>query len=168
MSVCWKESRTTKKKENPELDTIFLHCINHQEALCKTVLQLDHVVKQVIKIVIFIRAKGLRLSLSIRFIPGGKWCRAPRLTLLLQYPLVKFWESGSFLELKGKANDFPKLKDAHWLCDLHSVWTYWHAWMSWTTSYKVIINLCMKCIQTWKPSRSNHKLQANNSHISPC
>lgn len=33
------------KEDNPEQEVIFIHCIIHQEALCKSVLQLDHVVK---------------------------------------------------------------------------------------------------------------------------
>lgn len=41
------------KEENPELDIIFLHCIIHQEVLCKSVLQLDHVVKVVVKLASF-------------------------------------------------------------------------------------------------------------------
>ncbi|CAF91246.1 unnamed protein product, partial [Tetraodon nigroviridis] len=47
------------KEDNPEQEVIFLHCIIHQEALCKSVLQLDHVVKPVVKLVSFIRARGL-------------------------------------------------------------------------------------------------------------
>lgn len=46
------------KEDNPEQEVILLHCIIHQEALCKSVLQLDHVVKPVVKLVNFIRARG--------------------------------------------------------------------------------------------------------------
>jgi len=38
---------------------IFLHCIIHQEVLCKNVLDMRHVVDPVVKIVNFIRARGL-------------------------------------------------------------------------------------------------------------
>ena len=38
---------------------IFLHCIIHQEVLCKNVLNMRHVVGPVVKIVHFIRARGL-------------------------------------------------------------------------------------------------------------
>ena len=47
------------KEANPER-VIFLHCIIHQEALCKSGLQFDHVVKPVVKLVNFIRARGLQ------------------------------------------------------------------------------------------------------------
>lgn len=35
------------KEVNPEMDSdvIFLHCLIHQEASCKSILQLDHVIK---------------------------------------------------------------------------------------------------------------------------
>ncbi|GAA6218713.1 toll-like receptor 7 [Lates japonicus] len=42
------------KEDKPEQEVIFLHCIIHQEALCKSVLQLDHIVKPVVKLVNFI------------------------------------------------------------------------------------------------------------------
>ena len=47
------------KDDNPNSDLIFLHCIIHQESLCKSVLQLDHVTKTVVKLVNLIRARGL-------------------------------------------------------------------------------------------------------------
>ena len=40
-------------------ELIFLHCIIHQEVLCKKVLDMKHVVDPVVKIVNFIRARGL-------------------------------------------------------------------------------------------------------------
>lgn len=42
------------KEENPNQDVIFLHCIIHQESLCKPILQLNHVVNPVVKLVNFI------------------------------------------------------------------------------------------------------------------
>lgn len=45
------------KNENPDQDVIFLHCIIHQESLCKSVLQLNHVVNSVVKLVNFMRAR---------------------------------------------------------------------------------------------------------------
>ena len=48
------------KEENPDQDVIFLHCIIHQESLCKSILQLNHVVNPVVKLVKFIRARGLQ------------------------------------------------------------------------------------------------------------
>jgi len=49
--------RVTEVDCNREL--IFLHCIIHQEVLCKNVLDMKHVVDSVIKIVNFIRTRGL-------------------------------------------------------------------------------------------------------------
>ncbi|XP_055789483.1 general transcription factor II-I repeat domain-containing protein 2-like [Salvelinus fontinalis] len=42
------------KEENPDQDVILLHCIIHQESLCKSVLQLNHVVDPGVKLVNFI------------------------------------------------------------------------------------------------------------------
>lgn len=56
------------KEENPNQDVIFLHCIIHQESLCKSILQLNHVVNPVIKLVNFIRAKGLQHRQFIKFL----------------------------------------------------------------------------------------------------
>ena len=53
---------------NPEQEVIFLHCVIHQEALCKSVLQLDHVVKTAVKLVNFIRARGLQHLKFITFL----------------------------------------------------------------------------------------------------
>ncbi len=48
------------KAETPNTEElIFLHCIIHQEALCKSVLKLENVVKVVVKLVNFIRARAL-------------------------------------------------------------------------------------------------------------
>jgi hypothetical protein len=44
---------------NPDQKMIFLHCIIHQEMLCKCVLKISHVVDTVTKVVNFIRAKYL-------------------------------------------------------------------------------------------------------------
>ena len=56
------------KEDNLEQQVIFLHCIIHVEALCKSVLQLDHVVKPVVKLVNVIRARGLHHRQFINFL----------------------------------------------------------------------------------------------------
>lgn len=43
------------KEENPDQHVISLHCIIHQESLCKSVSQLNHVVNPVVKLVNFIQ-----------------------------------------------------------------------------------------------------------------
>ncbi|KAF7709135.1 hypothetical protein HF521_015985 [Silurus meridionalis] len=55
-------------EENPEQDVIFLHCIIHQESLCTSILQLNHVVNPVVKPVNFIRARGLQHRQFIKFL----------------------------------------------------------------------------------------------------
>ena len=40
-------------------ELIFLNCIIHQEVLCRKVLNMQHVVILVVKIINFIRARGL-------------------------------------------------------------------------------------------------------------
>lgn len=56
------------KEENPDQDVIFLHCIIHQESLCKSVLHLNHVENPVVKLVNFIRARGLQHRQFITFL----------------------------------------------------------------------------------------------------
>ena len=56
------------KEENPDQDVILLHCIIHQESLCKSVLQLNHVLDPVVKLVNFIRARELNHHQFITFL----------------------------------------------------------------------------------------------------
>ena len=44
---------------NAEQKLVFIHCIIHQQALCKSVVKLSHVVDVVATTVIFIRARAL-------------------------------------------------------------------------------------------------------------
>uniref|UniRef100_A0A8C8R4R6 Uncharacterized protein n=1 Tax=Pelusios castaneus TaxID=367368 RepID=A0A8C8R4R6_9SAUR len=115
------------KEENPDQDVIFLHCIIHQESLCKSVLQLNRVVNPVVKLVNCIRAKGLQHRQFITFLEETDADHQD----LLYYSRVRWlslgkvfkqvWdlkeEIGTFLELKGKSDDFPELSDKKWLCD---------------------------------------------------
>lgn len=104
------------KEENPEQDVIFLHCLIHQESLCKSALQLNHVVNPVVKLVSFIRARGLQHRQFITFLEEID-------TLPLSCPLVfqLIWdlkeEIGAFLEFNEKSDEFPELRDQNWLCD---------------------------------------------------
>nr|KAF6285886.1 hypothetical protein mMyoMyo1_009457 [Myotis myotis] len=106
------------KEENPNQDVIFLHCIIHQESLCKSILQLNHVVNPVVKLVNFIRAKGLQHRQFIKFLEETD---ADHHDLL--YHSRVCWLSlgkediGAFLKLKGKSDEFTELSDKNWLCD---------------------------------------------------
>lgn len=51
--------------ENPDQDALFLPCTLHLESLCKSLLQLNHVLNPVLTLVNFIRARGTRHRQSI-------------------------------------------------------------------------------------------------------
>ncbi|XP_027861956.1 general transcription factor II-I repeat domain-containing protein 2-like [Xiphophorus couchianus] len=115
------------KEENPDQDVIFLHCIIHQESLCKSVLQLNHVVDPVVKLVNFIRARGLNHCQFIAFLEETDADHHDLLYhsrvrwLSLGKVCQRVWELKeeirSFLELMGKSDEFPELSDEDWLCD---------------------------------------------------
>ncbi|XP_059827475.1 general transcription factor II-I repeat domain-containing protein 2-like [Hypanus sabinus] len=115
------------KDENPDQDVIFLHCIIHQESLCKSVLQLNHVVNPVIKLVNFIRARGLQHRQFIMFLEETDADHQDLLYhsrvrwLSLGKVFQRVWELkeeiGAFLELLRKAGEFPELSNKSWLCD---------------------------------------------------
>lgn len=115
------------KEENPEQEVIFLHCIIHQESLCKSVLKLSHVVNPVIKLVNCIRAKGLQHRQFIAFLEETDADHQDLLYhsrvrwLSLGKVFKRVWDLkeaiDTFLELKGKSDDFPELSNKNWLCD---------------------------------------------------
>ena len=47
------------KEDNPDSNVIALHCLLHQESLCKSALNLSHVIKPVVNVVNTIRARAL-------------------------------------------------------------------------------------------------------------
>ena len=115
------------KKESPDQDVVFLHSIIHQESLCKSVLKLNHVPNTVVKVVNFIRARGLQHRQFISFL---KETDADHQNLLyhsrvrwlsLGKVFQRVWELkgeiNTFLELVGKSDEFPELSDKNWLCD---------------------------------------------------
>ncbi|XP_033842309.1 general transcription factor II-I repeat domain-containing protein 2-like [Periophthalmus magnuspinnatus] len=115
------------KEENPEQDVIFLHCIIHQESLCKSVLQFSHVTNPVVKLVNFIRARGLQHRQFIAFLEETDADHQDLLYhsrvrwLSLGKVFQRVWdlkeEIGAFLEFVGKSDEFPELSDQNWLCD---------------------------------------------------
>ena len=111
---------------DPEQKLLFIHCIIHQQSLCKSVLKLSHVVDVVTTTVNFIRARGLNhrefVSLleeeesehgDVRYHTAVRW-------LSLGKVLKRFWDLKSeikaFCEKKGK--DIPELSDMGWIADL--------------------------------------------------
>ena len=115
------------KEENPDQDVIFLHCIIHQEVLCKSILQLNHVMNPVIKLVNFIRARGLQHRQFIAFLEETDADHQDLLYhsrvrwLSLGKVFQRVWELKeeitAFLELMGRSDEFPELSDKNWLCD---------------------------------------------------
>nr|XP_024660227.1 general transcription factor II-I repeat domain-containing protein 2-like [Maylandia zebra] len=115
------------KDENPDQNVIFLHCIIHQESLCKSVLQLIHVVNPVVKLVNFIRARGLQHRQFIAFLEATDADHQDLLYhscvrwLSLGEVFQRVWELkeeiGVFLEQQGKTDEFPELSNKSWMCD---------------------------------------------------
>ncbi|XP_077434746.1 general transcription factor II-I repeat domain-containing protein 2A-like [Vanacampus margaritifer] len=115
------------KEQNPEQDVIFLHCIIHQESLCKSVLHLNHVVDPVVKLVNFIRARGLNHRQFVTLLEETDADHQDLLYhsrvrwLSLGRVLQRVWELkeeiSSFLELMGKSEEYSELSDVNWLSD---------------------------------------------------
>ena len=63
-----KRLQDKMKEENFGMDITFLHCIIHQEALCKSVLQLNYVVKAVVKMINNKKGRGLHHRQFIKYI----------------------------------------------------------------------------------------------------
>ena len=113
------------KDETPDKDVIFLHCIIHQESLCKSVLKLNHVANTVVKVVNSIRARGLQHRQFISFLEKTDADHQD----LLYHSRVHWLSLGkvfqrelkgginAFLALVGKSEEFPELSDKNWLCD---------------------------------------------------
>ena len=76
------------KEESLDQVVISLHCIIHQESLCKSVLKLNHGANTVVKVINL-------TAPSVYFVPKGNRCRSQGLTLPLSCPLVKFGQSVS-------------------------------------------------------------------------
>ncbi|XP_063802305.1 general transcription factor II-I repeat domain-containing protein 2B-like [Pseudophryne corroboree] len=114
-------------EKNPELKIVFLHCIIHQEVLCKSVLKLSNVVDTVTKVVNYIRARGLNHRQFVALLEETEAEHTDILYhtnvrwLSLGNVLKRVWELreqiGVFLNMKGKEPDFPQLKNKDWLSD---------------------------------------------------
>ena len=109
-------------------ELIFLHCIIHQEVLCKKVLDMKHVVDSVVKIANFIRAKGLNHRQFITLledcdsnhsgVPYHTTVRWLSVKKVLRRILDLKTEILLFSEIKRKDKDYLQLKQSEWLSDL--------------------------------------------------
>ena len=106
-------------------ELLFLHCIIHQEVLCEKVLNMKHVVNPIIKMVNFIRARGLNHRQFTSLLEdcnsdhSGVPYHTPVRWLSLGKVLRRVWDLKTqiqqFLEMKGKY--FPQFKQTEWLTD---------------------------------------------------
>ena len=97
-------------------ELIFLHCIIHQEVLCEKVLGMNYVVDPVVKIVNFIRARGLNHRQFITLLEDcdSDYSDVPYHTdvrwLSMAKVLRRVWDLKAeillFLEMKGKDKDY--------------------------------------------------------------
>lgn len=109
-------------------ELVFLHCIIHQEVLCKSVIDMKHVIDTVVKIVNFIRARGLNHRQFITLLEDFGCDNSDVLYhtnvrwLSLGKVLRRFWDLRTeiilFLEIKEKDNEHRQLRDPEWLSDL--------------------------------------------------
>ncbi|CAM2112122.1 unnamed protein product [Caretta caretta] len=98
------------------------------EVLCKNVLDIDHVVRTVVKIVNYIRARGLNHRQFISLLEDTDAKHQDLLYhtnvhwLSLGKVLQRVWELRdeihTFLEMQRKENNFPELKNSNWVCNL--------------------------------------------------
>lgn len=111
---------------NPVQKLTFLHCIIHQEVLCKTVLKINHVVDAVTKTVNFIRARALNHRQFVALLEenesehGDISYHSNIRWLSLGKVLKSVWDLRdqiqNFCEKKG--HDIPELSDEDWVADL--------------------------------------------------
>ena len=116
-----------KMKRLPGKEVIFLHCIIHQEILCKRVLKLKHVISVVTNVVNFIRGRALNHRQFSRFlkeiecdftdIPYHTDIRWLSLAKVLKRFHDLLDEIINFLDVKDKLNEFCELKNEQWLND---------------------------------------------------
>lgn len=115
------------KELQPEQDILFLHCIIHQEVLCRKVLKLNHVVTVVTKVVNFIRGRALNHRQFVGFLKEiesdfneipyyieVRWLSIGKVLDRFQYLLDEIVSS---LSIKEKLHDFPELQNEAWLND---------------------------------------------------
>lgn len=112
----------------PDNNVIFLHCVIHQEALCKAALEIKHVLDIVVKVVNTIRARGLTHRQFQEFLASIESDYSD----LLYYNKVRWLSAGQvfervwqlkneiieFLRHKEKLDDSLKLiEDPQWMSD---------------------------------------------------
>ncbi|XP_069792420.1 general transcription factor II-I repeat domain-containing protein 2B-like [Narcine bancroftii] len=117
----WMQDKVTEI--NPELKLVFLHCIKHQNVLCKSVIKLNHVKTKTVN---FIRIPALNHRQIVALMEereiehGDIGYHTTVRWLSLGKVLKSVWdlkaEIQEFCEKNGK--DIPELSDGKWMADL--------------------------------------------------
>ncbi|XP_038564407.1 general transcription factor II-I repeat domain-containing protein 2A-like [Micropterus salmoides] len=111
---------------NPVQKLTFLHCIIHQEVLCKTVLKMNHVVDAVTKTVNFIRGRALNHRQFVALLEenelehGDISYHCTIRWLSLGKVLKSVWDLRDQIQdfCVKKGHDVPELSDEDWVTDL--------------------------------------------------
>lgn len=111
---------------NPVQKLTFLHCIIHQEVLCKTVLKMNHVVDAVTKTVNFIRGRALNHRQFVALLEenelehGDISYHCTVRWLSLGKVLKSVWDLRDQIQdfCVKKGHDVPELSDEDWVADL--------------------------------------------------
>ncbi|XP_060779093.1 general transcription factor II-I repeat domain-containing protein 2A-like [Neoarius graeffei] len=111
---------------NPVQKLTFLHCIIHQEVLCKTVLKMNHVVDAVTKTVNFIRVRALNHRQFVAFLEeneiehGDISYHCTVRWLSLGKVLKSVWDLRDQIQdfCVKKGHDIPELSDKDWVAAL--------------------------------------------------
>ena len=117
------------KREHPLHSVMSFHCIIHQESLCKSVLDLKHVIDPVVRVINLIRARGLNYRQFKRLLDDMESEYSDVLYhskvrwLSLGNVLKRVWnlreEIFLFMEMKQIDCEFSsEIKKPEWVCDL--------------------------------------------------
>ncbi len=137
----WLQDKVKDETPNSE-ELIFLHCIIHQEAMCKSVLKLENVVKVVVKLVNFIRATALNHRQFIQLLNETEGEHDD----LLYHSNVCWLSLGNVFhhvwELKGEIATFLNMID----------WQNWR--LPWITRHRMAGRPRVRCWHTEASERS--------------
>ncbi|KAF2893812.1 hypothetical protein ILUMI_12362 [Ignelater luminosus] len=112
------------KESKPQKEIIFLHCMIHQEVLCKRILQFEHIVTVVTQIVSFIRGNALDHQQFTSFLNEVE-CEDSDVSYHASFADVLkriyelFDEIINSLKVTNQIDDFPQLTNEQWLNDFY-------------------------------------------------
>lgn len=114
-------------KENPNNNVLFLHCLIHQDVLCKAAIDIQPVLSVVVKLINTIRSRGLMHRQFQEFLKSTE----SEFSDILYHTKVRWLSCGNafervwnlrkeiqdFLTEQGKWDDFKIMADENWLPD---------------------------------------------------